>query len=316
MTLDAAERSRIEDLRRNIESVIIGKGEAVTLLVSALLARGHVLIEDIPGIGKTALAQALAKSLSGSFKRIQFTPDLLPSDITGISVFDPERREFVFRPGPVFANVLLADEINRATPRTQSALLEAMNESRVSVDGITHALPDPFMVVATQNPLEFTGTYPLPESQLDRFLMVLRLGYPQADEEARIVRSRREQDPLDTLRPVLTVPQVNGLCDRTRQVRVDDGLTAYVVEIVRRTREDKSLVGGVSPRGAIHLSRATQAHALVSGRDYATPDDVKAVAPSVLSHRVIERRSRAGHDGRLSAGQVVRRILEEVPVPQ
>jgi MoxR-like ATPase len=306
----------IQALRRNIESVIIGKPEVVRLTVTCLLARGHVLLEDVPGIGKTALARATSRSVSCLFRRLQFTPDLLPSDVTGLSVFDSEKKEFLFKKGPVFANILLADEINRATPRTQSALLEAMNEQRVSVDGITHVLPAPFMVIATQNPLEFTGTYPLPESQLDRFLMTLRMGYPTAEEERAILLSRRAADPVDALQPVLSAEELNRLADRVNDVRIDDALAGYIVDIVQRTRSDRNLLAGVSPRGAIHLSRAARAHALVEGRDFATPDDVKAVATAVMTHRVIERRARGAGEGRQTAVQIVRKILQEAPVPQ
>jgi MoxR-like ATPase len=306
----------IHALRRNIESVIIGKPDVVRLTVTCLLARGHVLLEDVPGIGKTALARATSRSVSCLFRRLQFTPDLLPSDVTGLSVFDPDKKEFAFKKGPVFANILLADEINRATPRTQSALLEAMNEQRVSVDGTTHQLPAPFMVIATQNPLEFTGTYPLPESQLDRFLMTLRMGYPTAEEERAILISRRAADPVDALQPVLSAEELNRLADRVNEVRLDDALAGYIVDIVQRTRADRNLLAGVSTRGGIHLSRAARAHALVEGRDFATPDDVKAVAAAVMTHRVIERRARGAGEGRQSAVQIIRKILQEAPVPQ
>ncbi len=306
----------IQSLRKNVESVIIGKSDAVRLCITALLARGHLLIEDIPGIGKTALARALARSVSCSFKRIQFTPDLLPSDVTGLSILDADRKEFTFKPGPLFANIILADEINRATPRTQSALLEAMNEFRVSVDGTTHTLPVPFFVLATQNPLEFTGTYPLPESQLDRFLMVIKMGYPSPEDERKILASRRGPDPVDKLAPAVTAEEIARLCEHVQEVRLDDTLTGYIVEIANRTRSDKSLAAGVSPRGAIHLSRAAQAFAMIDGRDYVTPDDIKAVALPVLSHRVLEKRQRASADGRISVHQVLRKILQDVPVPQ
>ncbi len=316
MPIERRDLELISALRRNIDGVILGKPEAVKLTVTALLARGHILVEDIPGIGKTTLARAVARSVSCAFRRLQFTPDLLPSDVTGVSIFDPDRKDFVFKKGPVFANIVLADEINRATPRTQSALLEAMNENRVSVDGTTYSLPAPFMVIATQNPLEFTGTYPLPESQLDRFLMVLRLGYPTPDEERQILDSRRAIDPVEALQPAVVADDVNRVAERVAEVRMDDALTGYVIEIANRTRNDKGLVAGVSPRGSLHLARAARAYALVEGRDYATPDDVKAVAVPVLAHRVIERRMRASQDGRHATAQVIRRILQEVPVPQ
>ncbi len=303
-------------LRRAIEGVIIGKSESIKLAVACLIARGHLLLEDVPGIGKTSLARAIARSIDCSFRRLQFTPDLLPSDVTGVSILDGERRDFMFKKGPIFANIVLADEINRATPRTQSALLEAMNENRVSVDGTTHELPLPFMVLATQNPLEFTGTYPLPESQLDRFLMILRMGYPTPEEELRILQSRRGGDPVEHLSPVVSAEQLNRVCERVPEVRLEDALAAYIVEIVNRTRNDRALVAGVSPRGALHLARATRAYAVVEGRDYATPDDVKAVAVSVLSHRILERRVRAAQDNRGSSVQVIRKILQETPVPQ
>jgi MoxR-like ATPase len=316
MLMSSKEFGLITRLRENIESVIFGKQEKVKLLISALLAQGHVLIEDTPGVGKTALARALARSIDCSFKRIQFTPDLLPSDITGLAVFDPNAKDFVFKPGPIFANIILADEINRSAPRIQSALLEAMNEKQVSQDGNTHSLPTPFMVIATQNPIEFIGTYPLPESQLDRFIMLLDLGYPTAKEEFEILLSRRRSDPIDTLNPVLSVKEISELCSLTTEIRVDNSVSQYIVELVHRTRDDESLITGISPRGAIHLTSVAQGHAFVAGRDYVTPDDVKAVAVSVLSHRLVLRQTGSGIQETTKAAQVVQRIVGEVAVPQ
>ncbi len=313
--VEQADLAHADALRRSVESVIVGKSETVKLAVACLLARGHVLLEDIPGVGKTSLSRAIARSISCTFKRLQFTPDLLPGDVTGVGVLDPERRDFVFKPGPVFANVLLADEINRATPRTQSALLEAMNESQVSVDGVTRPLPSPFFVIATQNPFEFTGTYPLPESQLDRFLMVLRMGYPTPEEERQILSSRRHGDPVDRLSPAVSGDQVRRLQELVPSVRLADPVTAYIVDLVGRTRTEKSFVAGVSPRGSLHLARAAQAHALLAGRDHVTPDDVKAVAIPVMAHRILERRARAAAEGRGSVLETLSKILQQAPVP-
>lgn len=311
-----SEHEQIDRLRAHIERVIFGKGETVKLVITALLARGHVLIEDAPGVGKTALAHALARSLDGSFKRIQFTPDLLPSDISGLSVFSPETRGFTFSPGPVFANVVLADEINRATPRLQSALLEVMNERQVTVDGQSYPLPQPFMVIATQNPIEFLGTHPLPESQLDRFLMLLHLGYPTADDEFDIVVSRRGRDPIADMQPVLHVDDVNRLCAAASAVTMEESLTRYLVRLIQKTREEPLLSAGASPRGAIYLANAAQAYALVEGRDFVVPDDIKAVAPCVLSHRLIRRPGPLSPADYVAAREIVYRILNEVAVPE
>ncbi len=303
---------KIHALKENIELVFIGKREAVDLVLVALLAGGHLLIEDVPGVGKTTLARALARSLDCTFRRIQFTPDLLPPDVTGVSIYAQEEREFVFKPGPIFANVVLTDEINRTNPRTQSALLEAMNDHQVSVDGRTHPLPDPFIVLATQNPYEFEGTYPLPESQLDRFLMRIHIGYPGPDEEKDVLQSRRTADPLDSLRPVATGADVAALQGSVRAIAVDEAIIDYIIEIVTRTRESPRLHVGVSPRGSLALRRAVQALALVEGRDYALPDDVKRLAVPVLAHRVIPKARLRGPGEAIEA---VKELLSEVAAP-
>jgi len=304
----------IERLETNIAQVVLGKGEVIRLGVVALLAGEHILLEDVPGVGKTLLGKALARSVSGSFHRIQFTPDLLPADITGSSLYDAQTQQFTFSRGPVFANVLLADEINRTTPRTQSALLEAMSDRQVSADGQTHALPRPFMVIATQNPLEFEGTYPLPESQLDRFLMRISVGYPGRDEELDVLASHREGEPVDALRPVLDGDQIVELQQSVRRVKVDDAIGAYLMDIVQATRQSDDLHVGVSIRGGLSLYRASQAAALADGRQYVVPDDVKGLAVPVLAHRVITK-------GYLHGGQreaieaLIHRLVEEIPVP-
>jgi len=308
--------SQVEELRRAVESVIFGKSDVVTLALVALIAEGHLLIEDVPGVGKTMLAQALARSLEGTFRRIQFTSDLLPSDIVGVSVYNPARSAFEFKRGPLFANVVLADEINRSTPKTQSALLEAMSERQVSVDNLSHRLPEPFIVLATQNPVEHHGTYPLPESQLDRFLMRLRMGYPDEEHERAILRTQQLSHPIERLRPVLTCEAVSRLVAEVRAVRVDPALSDYLVRIASATRRSGDLALGVSPRGTLLLQRAAQAHALVAGRDYLVPDDVKALALPVLAHRVVLRtRPSHGAERGRDAETIVGQILEKVPVP-
>ena len=304
----------IERLQANIRRVVLGKEDVVRLSVVALLAGEHVLLEDVPGVGKTLVGRAMARSLSGEFRRIQFTPDLLPADITGSSLFNSQTQAFTFSRGPIFANIVLADEINRATPRTQSALLEAMSEQQVSVDGETHPLPGPFMVIATQNPIELEGTYPLPESQLDRFLLRIPLGYPERDVELEVLASHRQGEPVETLEPALDCQQVIGLQEAVRQVQVEASINEYVLDIVHATRECDDLHVGVSTRGALALYRAAQAAALVAGREYVVPDDVKQLAVAVLAHRVITK-------GYLHGGQreaveaMIDRLVEEVPVP-
>ncbi|HPD13872.1 MAG TPA: MoxR family ATPase [Planctomycetota bacterium] len=301
-------------LQANIERVFIGKPEAVRLVLVGLFAGGHILIEDVPGVGKTTLARALARSIRSSFRRIQFTPDLLPTDILGVPIYNEAEDCFIFKPGPIFANVVLADEINRTTPRTQSSLLEAMNEAQVSVDGATHPLPHPFIVLATQNPHEFEGTFPLPESQLDRFLMRIEIGYPSRDDERRVLATQRLANPLDTLEPVLDGPDVVALQAAVREVRVDDSISDYILEMVARSRQAPELEIGVSPRGGLALSRAAQALALLDGRGYVSPDDVKRLAVPVLAHRVIRRAALSAGKG-ATERQIIRQIVQATPVP-
>jgi MoxR-like ATPase len=301
----------LSKLENNISSVFLGKPETVRLALVALLAEGHLLIEDVPGIGKTLLAKALARSLGCSFHRIQFTPDLLPSDVLGTSVFHQGTGAFMFQPGPLFAQVVLADEINRATPRTQSALLEAMSDRQVSVDGRTHTLGPPFMVLATQNPYEFEGTYPLPESQLDRFLMRLRIGYPERDAEKRILTGHRAGEPVEHLPAVVSAQEVVSLQQTVRQVRIEESLTDYLLDLIAATRYHPDIHLGGSTRAALALYRAAQALALIEGREYVVPDDVKRLAPSVFAHRILPRASRQDN----SAEEIVRDILAQTPIP-
>jgi MoxR-like ATPase len=300
-------------LVENIERVLLGKREAVETVVAALLARGHVLLEDVPGVGKTLLARALARSLHAEFRRVQCTPDLLPGDVTGSSVYNPRELLFEFRPGPLFAHVVLADEINRATPRTQSAFLEAMEERQVSVDGTAHPLPEPFFLIATQNPIELAGTFPLPEAQLDRFLLKLSLGYPDDATERRMLSLQRERPPLETLAPVTDVAGLRGAQDAAARVFVHETVQDYVQRLVAETRRHVHAAWGASPRGALGLQRAAQALALLRGAAYVTPDHVKRLAPGVLGHRIIVKpRSRVqGVDG----VRIVQEVVQRVPVP-
>lgn len=300
-------------IRRNIGEVVVGKEDVVDLLLAALLGNGHVLLEDVPGTGKTLLAKALTKSLGGEFKRIQFTPDLLPSDLSGINFYNQKTGEFEFRSGPVFTHVLLADEINRATPRTQSSLLECMEERQVTIDGVTHALTAPFFVMATQNPVDQQGTFPLPEAQLDRFLMRIAMGYPTSDEGVSILRRFKERQPLTEMLPVASVAEVAEAQRFAQSVRTADDLLAYIVAITEATRKHPEVKLGASPRASMSLLRAAQGLALVRGRDYVTPDDIKAVAVPVLAHRLLLRHSLRGADH--PGAEVVRQVLEQVAVP-
>lgn len=281
-----ATNSQLAQIQQTIGRVIKGKEEVIQLALITLLARGHLLIEDVPGTGKTTLAHTLARAFRCSFQRVQFTSDMLPSDVIGISVFNPKREEFEFKPGPLFANIVLADEINRTTPKTQSALLEAMNESQVTVDNHTHPLPRPFLVIATQNPIEHHGTYPLPESQLDRFLMRIRMGYPARDSEKQILRNNGSA-AIEEVPPVMDAVEVAAMQDAVIRVRVDDSLLDYALEIVERTRQSEQLSLGVSPRGAVMLHRGAQARAFLEGRDYCLPDDFKSLILPVFAHRVV-----------------------------
>jgi MoxR-like ATPase len=304
----------LERLQANVASVLLGKPEIIQMAIVALLAEGHLLIEDVPGIGKTLLAKALARSLDCTFHRIQFTPDLLPSDLIGTSVFHQPSAEFVFKPGPLFAHMVLADEINRATPRTQSALLEAMSDRQVSVDGLTRRLGAPFLVLATQNPYEFEGTYPLPENQLDRFTMRLRIGYPNRAAEKAILTQHREGEPVENLQPVMSGAQIVALQQDVRQVRVDDSLNDYILELAEGTRSHPEVYLGASTRAALTLYRTAQALALVQGRAYVVPDDIKRLAKPVLSHRILTKsfRRRGPED---SSEQVVGEVLSQTLVP-
>ncbi|MDH6060866.1 MoxR family ATPase [Chrysosporum bergii ANA360D] len=300
-------REKIDTLTQNLAQTIVGKNEAIRLVLVALLAGGHALLEDVPGVGKTLLAKSLARSLDGKFQRLQCTPDLLPTDITGTNIWNPKSGEFTFLPGPVFANILLADEINRATARTQSALLEVMEEHQVTVDGVSRAVPQPFFVIATQNPIEYQGTFPLPEAQMDRFMLSLSLGYPEATEELEMLQNLQQGVSVTDLQPCLTLADVAQLRKICFQVRVETSLQQYILELVRSTRQDEDITLGVSPRGTLALQKATQALAFLLGRDYAIPDDVKFIAPHVLCHRLIPRGGR-------NARTIMERLLRSVPI--
>jgi MoxR-like ATPase len=306
--------AQIARLEANLSRALVGKADVVRLAVVGLVARGHLLIEDVPGVGKTTLAAALARSIGAGFQRIQFTSDMLPSDVLGVAVYEPDKHEFVFKPGPIFTNIVLADEINRTTPKTQSSLLEAMNEAQVSLDHTTHALPRPFMVLATQNPLEHAGTFPLPESQLDRFLLRIRIGYPSEADERTILRGAGSP-VVDTLETVLDAADVVELQEAAELVRVDDSVVDYVLSIVTATRRSRLLALGVSPRGSLALLRAARAHALADGRDFLVPDDVKRLAVPALAHRVIMAGPAQDGSG-AGAEAIIRAIVQDVPVPR
>lgn len=297
----------------NLKKVIIGKQQTIESVVVGLLCQGHVLIEDVPGVGKTVLARSLAKSLGCSFNRLQFTPDMLPSDVTGVSIFDQSKHVFEFRPGPVFAQIVLVDEINRATPKTQAALLESMEEKQVTVDGVTHTLPYPFMVVATQNPIEYEGTFPLPEAQLDRFLLRVRLGYPNQTDEIEILERQQLQHPIETLGAVIALEELRSVMEDIKKVYVSNPVKRYLVDLVNRTRQSADVYLGASPRGSLALFRTGQALAALAGRDFVLPDDIKRLAVPVLAHRVIV--GPAARLRELSAEKIVEEILENLPVP-
>ena len=304
---------RLED---NVSRALVGKPEAVRLAVVGLIARGHLLIEDVPGVGKTTLASALARSIGGGFQRIQFTSDMLPSDVLGVSVWEPKLSEFVFKPGPLFTNIVLADEINRTTPKTQSSLLEAMNEAQVSLDHSTYPLPRPFMVLATQNPREYEGTYPLPESQLDRFLLRIRIGYPEAADEKEVLRGTLTPSPA-RLAPVLSIDEVLELQEAAEQVKAEESVLDYLVTLVTATRRSPLLALGVSPRGSLALLRAARARALTDGRSFLVPDDIKELAVAALAHRVMVKARMSGTGGGSMDGEAaIRAIVQDVPVPR
>ncbi|MEA5578133.1 MoxR family ATPase [Anabaena sp. UHCC 0451] len=301
-------REKIDALTQNLARTIVGKNEAVRLVIVALLGGGHALLEDVPGVGKTLLAKSLARSVDGKFQRLQCTPDLLPTDITGTNIWNPKSGEFSFLPGPVFANVLLTDEINRATPRTQSALLEVMEEHQVTVDGVSRSVPQPFFVIATQNPIEYQGTFPLPEAQMDRFMLSLSLGYPSESEELQMLQNLQQGLQVADLQPCITLAEIAELRQLCSKVKVETSLQQYILELVRTTRQDEEITLGVSPRGTVALQKATQALAFILGRDYAIPDDVKFLAPYVLSHRLIPRGGR-------NSKTIVDRLLRSVAIP-
>ncbi len=315
-TTTSTAASRIGELQRSIARVVKGKEEAIQMALMTLLARGHLLVEDVPGVGKTTLAHAIARSFHCTFQRIQFTSDMLPSDVIGVSVYNPVAQEFEFKPGPIFANIIVADEINRTTPKTQSALLEAMNESQITVDNHTHPLPKPFLVLATQNPIEHHGTYPLPESQLDRFLMRIRMGYPARASEKEIIRNNAGTSGAEQVAALMDAADVTAMQETVSRVRVDDSLLDYALDIIERTRQTEQLSLGVSPRGAVMLHRAAQARAFLEGRDYCLPDDFKRLIVPVFAHRVVvSSRYVSTQKKSEQAESILREIVDTTRVP-
>jgi MoxR-like ATPase len=304
---------KIEKLEKNLKSVIKGKDEIIHLVLNALCCGGNILMDDVPGVGKTTMAKALALSIDGDFTRVQFTPDLLPSDITGSSIYNPHEAEFRFRRGPIFTNIFLADEINRASPRTQSALLEAMNEAQITVEGVTYKLEQPFLVIATENPVEYQGTYPLPEAQLDRFALEIKIGYPSEKDEVEILFSKHGRDPLDDIRPVINCREICDVQRTVKSLKVEKSVAHYIVKIIRATREDERVKLGASPRALIVLYNTSQAEAFLNKRDFVIPEDVKKLAPIVLSHRIILE-NKAKYAG-VSKKQIINEILDSVSVP-
>lgn len=307
------EHEKVQAMIHNVERVIVGKRAMVELVVTALLAEGHVLLEDVPGVGKTVMVRAFAKSIEGNFKRIQFTPDLLPSDVVGVSIYNPKELTFEFRPGPIMGNIILADEINRASPRTQSALLESMEEGSLTVDGHTIELEKPFLVIATQNPIEHEGTYPLPEAQLDRFLLKLKMGYPSRAEELVILQRAMGQEPIEQITSIMTREELLQLQQMVKQVTVQDHVKQYMIDCAHATREHPAIQLGVSPRGSIALMKACQAYAFIQGRTFVTPDDVQYILPNVFEHRIVLR-PEAMYDGK-SHEQIIDEAVRNIPVP-
>ncbi|TFD93567.1 MoxR family ATPase [Jeotgalibacillus sp. R-1-5s-1] len=304
---------KLETILHNIEKVMIGKRTVAELSIVSLLAQGHILLEDVPGVGKTMMVRALAKSVGAKFTRIQFTPDLLPSDVIGVSIYNPKELTFQFRPGPIMGNIILADEINRTSPKTQSSLLEGMEEGSVTVDGVTHRLARPFFVMATQNPIEYEGTYPLPEAQLDRFLLKLKMGYPNAKEELEVLNRIQHSPPIEDLEPVITLEELQALQKEVKNIVVDDKIKQYIVDLAGSTREHPNVYLGVSPRGSIALMKAAQAYAMLHGRDYVIPDDIQFLIPYIFSHRMILK-SEAKYDG-IEPEDVIERIVARTRVP-